>query len=348
MKQPSFVKLKTDIKRPLLDSIVSAFLKSGIDTRAKAQKSSGASLSSVGKVAAALVDSGFMSERLYSVKSGTRPQNHLTLNDNCRIMVLDLSHADFTAHIISGTNKCIFADRHLYDYDISFEENLYVFLSRSGLKIKQRGLSVNAVCIIYADKDYAYADSTRFSSFRLPTVDEIFKVDRVISSIFKVKALVHMSVSDSVAQAIKFGLISAVDAPYGVSYIFAGNHLATFHVTGEGQATICNVSELMLDDSSTALSILSGAANSQMFCDVAFRIANIMCCVFRSQTIIIESDKFECNASAMHEISRRFAISGIMPPRILNISQDMPLRTLGAARATLLIYIGRYIKAVDE
>ena len=68
MKRPSFVKVQTDIKRPLLDSIVGAFLIQRVDTRAKARKMCGASLSSVGKVAAALVESGFMSERTIIVK----------------------------------------------------------------------------------------------------------------------------------------------------------------------------------------------------------------------------------------------------------------------------------------
>jgi hypothetical protein len=308
----------------------------------------GASLSSVGKVASALVESGFMSERLYSVKSGCRPQNHLTLNDHCKIMVLDLSRITFTIHVISGESKCVFSDRHLYDPNVSFDDNLYLFLSRSGLKIKQRNISINSVCIIYADKDSTYAGDTYTPSFRLPTVDESFKVDQVISSIFKAKALVHMSVSDSIAQAIRFGLIDAVDAPYGVSYIFAGNHISAFHVSEDGQTTIFNVSELLLNDSEKASSVLSGAANLQMFCNTSFRLANIMCCVFRSQTVIIESDKFECNAATMHDISKRFAMCGIMPPRILNISHDIPLRTLGAARATLLAFIGRDIRPTDE
>jgi hypothetical protein len=348
MKRPLFVKIKTDIKRPLLDIIVSSFLTARIDTRDKARKMSGASLSSVGKVASALVDSGFMNERLYSVKSGCRPQNHLTLNDDCKIMVLDISKASFTIHIISGESKCIFSDRYSCDHNTLFEDNLHVFLSRSGLKIKQRGITVNAVCIIYADNDSSYLSGSYSESLRLPTVNESFRTDQVISSIFKSHALVHISVSDSVAAAIKFGLIDNADSVYGVSYIFAGNHISAFHINGDGHVTTVKASELLLNDTDTASAVLSSASNLKMFCDTSFRLANIMCCVFSSQTVIIESDKFKCDASTMHGISKRFAMCGIMPPRIINVSNDVPIRTLGAARATLLAIIKRYIKASDE
>ena len=293
-----------NIKSELVDSLVMAYLCKTPSTRAAVAEKCKVSKTTSGKVATALFECGFVTQRTYKDVSG-RPALHLSLRENLSVMIIDLSRTRYSMRMVTVGGECTFESHHDFDTDISYEDNLTVFLSRSGYKAKLEGHRFDAICIVYSDTPRMETIASSSLSAYLPQKCDEDKTLDIIRSVFGHRCVVYVSLSDAVSAAIKLGIIAASAQDNGASYLFAGTKLEAFHVH-ENAVNYCNAGSLLIDSRSVG-TVMEKRVTHNEFNEVLLRLINLLCCAFSPSCIIIGSDIYSIDTDTISSIRKHLA-----------------------------------------
>ena len=341
MKRIELNKIYLDVKRPMLDRSIDAFLSSSHPSRADVSRTCSTSLSTAGKVAAALIEGSFMSERLYARENEKKPCLHLSIKDELGVMVIDLSSERYTINILGGDLSSLFYDAYSASDDVALQDDLLTFLSRSGLRAKRSGARFNTICVLVSDE-------SRNTQRRTPVIKNSEKISSIISSVFGKFPVSFITVSEAISGAIKYDLIPNTDKFSGASYIFAGSRLFACHVFPDGKALFCNPDDLIIESGTTLGQQIYAISQRSMTDELAIRLTNFMSCAFGSQTVILESDRFSFTEEMLHRVAKAYAKADSLMPNIIAKSTLPQISVQGAAITAIAKLIKSYLVASNE
>ncbi len=341
MKKIELKKIYLDVKRPMLDKSIDAFMSSSHPSRADVSRACSTSLSTSGKVAAALIQGNFMSERLYARKNEKKPCLHLSLNEELGVMVIDLSSEIYAINILGGNLSSLFYDSYSASDDISLEDDLLTFFSRLGIRAKRSGVRFNTICVLVSD-------DAKYAQHRIPAIDDSERISRVIFSVFGKLLISFITVSQAISGAIKYGIIPNTDEFKGASYIFAGSRLFACHVFPDGKPWLCNLKDLVVENDTTLGKQICVISQKHMTDELAVRLTSFMSCAFGSQTVILESDRFSFTEEMLHKIAKSYAKADALMPRIIAKKGLPSISVQGAAITAISKLIKSYLVASNE
>jgi len=341
-----FKSSKLDVKRALLDRMIDSYLQDNCAiTRTSVAKSCGASKTSAGKIASALTNGGFMYERLYS-DPGKHPALHLFSTQNFNVLIIDLSSAKYTLSIMSNDYKCLFEKSHEYDADISFEDNLGIFLSRCGLDARKSGKTYAATCVIYYDIPRNNNTSEFNRKAHLPSLSDKGITDKIIYSVFRRYPDLYISTTQAIGATVKYNIFPRHAQGNGVSYVFAGTYLCAFHATSHA-ITHCNISSLMVDGRCAKDMIGTHLDHTELSL-LLTRAVNLMYCAYNTDCVILESDVYDLDRGYTADISKAFARSGEFVSDLIVVSRATGAKYAGAVKATFVHTVKRCLIATDD
>lgn len=332
--------IKLNMRPYLLDRLLFSYFSGNAPTRATVSESCEVSKVTSGKVARALIESKIMCERVFSL-NGESPCAHLFIEDNLNVMVIDLSSSTFKMTLFDANANSRFKAIHNYDTAASFDDNINIFLSRCGLKAKQSGHSFSAISVIYADDTRREYLETIDHQAILPSINQKDKIAQAVYSLFHKKPISHLTVSEAISEAIKFGLTKSSDINNGISYIHIGNQVSSFHIHANGSITVCQVQNILSNSEKQMLNSVYSVTKEDI--DLIFiRLSKFMTAAFSPSVILLESEYHLPDGETARKLTREFTIMGINPP-IIQYKNDESLFILGAIRCSVYLIAKRYL-----
>ena len=334
-----FKRLNLTVKPNTLDNLLHEYISGHAPSRSSAAVSCNVSKVTSGKVADALIDCGFMESKIFS-KGNERPSSHLLFHDRSSILIFDLSTSIYKMCVVNPTGEILLSLSHIYDPEVSFEDNLNIFISRNGLKLKNSKLEFAAISVLYAD-DFHHSRLEQRVSF-LPSISLCGYIEEVILTVLGKKVSSHLTLSSSISEAVKFKAIDLSVGHGGISSIFIGSRLSSFHVYENGSATICSPENILSREeiaNITNIRLTSKEKSDSLF----VKISDFMDAAFSPDILLLSSDILTPDIETAEMISRKFTLNGRSAPIIYTRNDTFPLQYIGAARHALLPVIKKYI-----
>ena len=341
---PSFRKIKINMRSELFNDLVRAFLSDNAPSRTSVCEDTGVCKITASKVACALIESGFMCEKLFSLNGKERPRLHLFLRDTVRVLLIDLSTPRFKMSIVANDASILFDSSYSYDSCIPFDDNVNIFLSRCGLSVRHSGYTFSAISVLYADNDQKSRTVSSPYQAILPSIRQKDTVSHAIYEIFRKTPETHLTVSDAICEAMRYDA-KGTDKMNGASYIFVGKSLLAFHCYRDGSKTVCSPEKLLSENEKNSL-YHSHLSSKDEIDNIFIRLCEFMDAAFSPSYILIESDLHTPDEVTAKKITRAFALSGKNSP-ILKVrtcvSNDLHIH--GILRSTVFSLIKRYIES---
>ncbi len=327
-------KIELNMRQDNLEKLLFSYLSGYAPSRASVAKACSVSSMTSGKVANALLRSGFMVERVFS-SDGCRQCSHLFCRANANVLIIDISSSIFKMSIANAYGEIKFHGEYEYTTELFPDDNLNIFLSRCGTAAMRSSRGFFAIAVIYADND-----QSGYTGAHLPLISDKESVSHAVFDIFGKRPTSHITISQAISEAIRFKAHGDISG--GISYIFVGDHLSLFHVYENGSVTVCAAHAMLGRADIELLSTphyMTGEDADRIFVD----LCNIMGAAFSPSAILLESDVFSPDADTVEKIIRRFALSAQNPPRVYAKDNEFPLCLIGTVRSTLFKVIKRYI-----
>lgn len=336
-----FKRINLNVRQKSLDNLLREYLSGHAPTRASVAKVLGVSSVTSGKVMDALISSGFMCGRIFS-KNDERPATHLLFNDSSSVLIIDLSTSIYKMCIVNPSGKTLLTLSHVYDTEVSFDDNLNIFISRNGLKLKQSKFKFASICVLYADNHRHSSIEFGGSTFALPPISMSDYIDEVIYTILGKRNAAHLTVSDALSEAVKFKVMDIDLCGRGISSIFIGSDISSFHVYENGSVTLCSPENILTKEELADINnirLISKEKSDALF----VRLADFMDAAFSSAVLILSSDILLPDNETNERICRKFALTGRAAPVIYTRDSCFPIGYIGAVRYALLLVVNQYI-----
>ena len=333
--------IKVGMRPDLLDKLLFAFLSGDFQTRRTVCEKCNVSRVTASKVAKALIESKIMCEKTFA-QGDTAPSAHLSVDDDLSIMIIDLSSPTFSLSLVSPDTRVRIETTHTYDASMTFDDNLNVFLSRCGLKAKQSGYPYSAITVIYADEARrGYLENVDVRA-TLPSIKDKRKIDESIYSVFHKHPISHLTVSQAIGEALRFGLTDGTTGNEGVSYIFIGSRISSFHIYPDGSVTVCSPQYILTEEENALVSRWQFMSKDELD-SIFVHTAIFMSSAFSPSIILLESDLIHPDDVTAARLTRAFAIKGILPPIVRVKDRRSQLYLLGAIRSSVHSLAKRYV-----
>ncbi len=336
-----YKKIKLNMRKENIDKLVLAFLSGYAPSRMSVANECNVSSATSGKVANALIESGFMVEKTFS-RNGESSRAHLFCRECASILLIDLSSSVFCIKIINSLGEVKFRASYNYDPSVGPLDNLYIFISRHGERVRKSGHGFCAISVMYADENSLEYLENDYIKCSLPRISDKAVVTQAVYDIFGKKPASHLTVSKAICEAIRFKLHGDMEVIGGISYIFIGSHVSIFHIYENMSVAVCSP-KVILDTFETAPfsphKYISSIKAEQLF----VRLADFMGAAFSPSSILLESDTFVLSGETAQMITRKFSLFTNKSPNIYTKNASNPLRELGAVRSTLYSIISRYV-----
>ena len=343
-KNINFIKL--NVKKPSLDAMVTAYSSGYAPTRQSVALACGVSEVTSGKVANALIKSGIMCEKQYSV-SGERPAFHLFFDDSVRVMLIDISSSVYSMGIFDAYGQCAFRETYNYDFELNFNDNFTVFLSRSGLKAKRSGHAVSAICVMYSDVGQGSNPAYLNTQFYRANSSDKERIDGLVYSVFRKHPLCFFGISEAISSAMHLNVSKSSQFDNGTSYLFIGSYLSAMNLSRNRDPIVCNPQKMILPDRIPCEDYFLSHPYSKDAADTLLAHFSLFLeCAFNSGTIIVESDLYTFDYISVRRLGKLFAMCGSLPPITLTSNTYPSLSMLGAIRKTLLEIVRKYVVSV--
>ncbi len=338
---PRYKRIELNIRAERLDGLIRSYLSGHAPTRQSAAMACSVSEATSGKVARALIDSGFMTERQF-LCDGSRPAFHLFCRENANILLIDLSSSVFKMSIVSLYGEVKFSAALEYDPSLFPEENIELLLSRCGMRARSSRVGFCAISVIYADENsLSYLEGGSVPA-RLPRTSDQDYITRAVHSIFGKNPISHLTISGAICEALKFKAHGDTVTNNGISYVFIGNHISLFHIHNQGSVTVCSPQALIRDGERE---LLLGGMKKEEADSLFLKLSILMAATFSPSAIILESDTASPDEHTEELLLSKAAALGIAPPMIYYKNLGSSLSYIGAARSSLFSVIKRYIKS---
>lgn len=318
----------------LLDRLICEYISGHAPSRASVADACSVSTVTAGKVASALIECGFMDGRVFS-KGEKRPSTHLLFNDRSSILIIDLSSSIYKMCVVNPGGRILLNLSHVYDPEISFDDNLNIFISRNGLKLKQSRLDFAAISVLYAD------DGQQNSAF-LPSIKISDYIEGVIYTILGKRVTANLTVSSAIGEAVGFKAIELDNTHRGISSIFIGSSISSFHVYENGSVTVCAPESFIPREEMPDVTALRFMSKDKA--DILYaRLSDFMAAAFAPSVLLLGSDFLSPDHETADKIYRKFILLGRPVPVIYTRDDSFPLEYIGAARHALRSVIKKYI-----
>ncbi len=336
-----FKKINLTVRPLLLEKLLFEYMSGHAPSRSSTADTCCVSTVTSGKVANALLDSGFMVGKIFSTNE-KRPCKHLLFSDKASILLIELSTSVYKMSVVSPDGKISLCLSHTYDPEVSFDDNLNIFISRNGLKLKRSRIEFAAISVIYADEGRREQLERRNRISCLPPIILRDYIDSVIFTILGKRVTTHLTVSEAIREAVKFRAIDIGASLRGISSVFIGTNSSSFHVYPSGSVTVCSPENILSKEELADIDNIRLIPKEKA--DALFvHISDFMDSAFSPSVLLLDSDIFNPDLETAERISRKFTLTSRQAPIIYTRNSSFPLAYLGAARCTIFSLAKKYI-----
>lgn len=344
-----FKSVSLDIKQPLLDEIIDAYLCEERPTRKSVAEASGASLASVGKVMSALVECKLAYEVSRPQKDGGKPCLHQSLNDSLLTLVLDLSSPDFKMSVFNGTFDCLQLESHIYDSTVNRLDNLTVFLSRGAKNLDQMRKQISAISVILADPklaDLTYGGMPIPPI--LPTIEDTPTIDTHIMRIFGTVPMRYIYLSEAFSSALRYRTLPGSENINHAVCIHIGSQLYAIVIDENTRPLLCRLSDLLVEGTQLASEVYHNAVTSGYLDSLLLRAVNFLTCITDANTYIIETEHVRFASDMLRSVKQAFALIGKPAPEVIARRDSQRIAVLGAARHAVATLLKSHLCKIDH
>ncbi len=336
--ESKFKRIKLKIRPALLEKLLFECMSGHAPSRQDVSEKCNVCTATSGKAVKALVDSGFMCKRIFS-KNEQRPCSHLLFNDISSILLIDLSSSVYRMSVVHPNGSFLFSEKYIYDSSISFDDNLNIFISRNGLKLKRSRLEFTAISVLFSDENKR---QSKVRVAHIPSIHLSSYIDSVIFTILGRRTATHFTVSSSISEAIKFRAIDLDLQKGGISSVYIGNEISAFHVFENGSAILCNPENILSRDELNDIQNIR-LINKERSDALFIKLCDFMDSAFSPSIFLIDSDIAPPDAKTADKIACKFSLTDRATPIIYTRDNNFPLSYLGAARKTIFETAQKYI-----
>lgn len=334
MKRYLFKKASINISEELLDRILLAFISEAMPDVSEVSSSCGASLTSVSKVAAALVGCEFCSTHTISPGGGRKASRHYYFNSFASVLVIDISSPDISAHVITGDGKPALSRSLPYDPTLDTLQALELLLSRSGTEMKKLSCGIASVCIIYEDNGRGEG---ALDSIKILT-------ESLIAAYVGQAPLLYLTPAEATAAALRYKLLPNLDRGC-LTYVHMNSSIYAFCISEDKRINRCRVDRLLIGEDTTVSEYLKNADTVEELADVVAKMANALDCAYNPTVYLIESDRYKFDSRYHRALRRAFTLSSSPLPEMRFATANIPTFVYGAAKETLFRLVRLHIRA---
>ena len=340
MKKHLFQCASTDIKQSTIDKITDSLLGEDKPTRSSLSISCGVSAPTVGKYIRALCDSKLAEQKQ---SNGSRNENYIELSESLHVAVIDLSSATYKMRLMRRGKKLITSESVECNTDASPDENLIIFLSKCIDKIAKSGIGNYFISVIYADN--APRGISLFSY--APSKETSHHIEQIISEVMRRTVIMHLTVSEAVAAAVKYRAAKATTN--GSCFISIGNTLSMSYIRNDGFSVVSSPERFLLDGKKRSDEALSQALSQEDVTEICARLVNLAASAFSPDNIVIESDTMPINASDIRlRLKHYMPLKDTLPEIDTRMTTESSLTCLGASSATISSVIRSYVSSSNN
>jgi hypothetical protein len=345
MKRLKFGTKSLDIKEESLHRLIDSAVGCKDITRASLSRASGVGLTTAGKLLSAMDSCGF-TRRVFD-RTGERNGHeklHL-LSDDLSILALDFSSRKYSAALIFDRGEQVIREEYRYDPNITFENNLMLFLSIIGKKLSALPYSASAICTVTADDSDSLTQSSAASFVYLPQSGDLRIIDELCAKFFKQCPIVHLTLSEAVRCSVKYGIVQR-ERLGNVSYILFKDSFSAFYLPKKQPSIRFRAEGLIWDTESSFLEMVENAQTSREAAKIIMRLANLMDCAYPTDAFLVEYDRNLFEDELAHYVDLAFKASEISPHSIIYWDHHASIPELGAAASALSELIKSQIRSV--
>ena len=244
--------------------------------------------------------------------------------------------------VVNPQGHTLITYSHSFDPEIPFDDNLNIFISRNGLKLKNSRLDFSSIAVLYADSGRRDRIAARAAAHSIPTIAIKEYIGDIISTILGREVAYHLTISEAIGEAVKFKAVDLGDMSRGISSIFLGGGISSFHVYENGSVTICSPENLLSKEELSDIENIHLISKEKA--DALFlRIADFMDSAFSPSVLLLSSDILIPDNETSDKIYRKFSLTGRPVPAIYTRENCFPLEYIGIARKALLSVIKKHI-----
>ena len=343
MKRYKFEKKSLHVSQDLLDKMTDACLSLPKITRATLAEKAGVSLVTAGKFLTATADCKFTHKKLHYTEGERKASYRHVLNEALSILVIDLSSPRFSMSIIRGGSECRFFEYHDYIPDISFSDNLSLFLSRSGASAVKQPFGISAICAVISDEGMPACRS----AVSVATKEKLSEIEDTIARFFGAMPILCTEQSNAIALALKYGKIKAPSNTRS-AHIYVGKGISLSVYKGNSLLCVLNPKGLIVNGIETLCELHEKMRSEEDLGKILYRLVNLADCTFSPETYIVEYDTVKFGSTALKHIKRAFAAVGKQEPEISSICRTPSLAAFGAAYLSAARLIRLHITAEVE
>ena len=344
MKRYKFEKAELHVSAELIDKMTNACLSVPKITRSAVSEQAGVSLVTAGKFLAAMDECKFTYKKLHYSEGSPKASYCHTLNEALSILVIDLSSQCYSMSIIRGKTECRFFEQYDYDPSITFSDNLYLFLSRSGATAVKQPFGISAICIIISDEKPT--DPLSLVSTRATTEKDIPMVESTVARFFSTQPILCIKASDAISSALKHNAINTASG-CTTAHIYVGKGLSLSIYSDRDTRCVCNVKDLLVNGTDTASDLHKQMLSEEDLGKILYRLVNFADCAFSPEKYIIEYDTVKFGSTALRYVKRAFAAVGKPLPDTIAIDHSSSLSVLGAATEAAIRLIKLHITQAE-
>ena len=337
---------KLNIKSEALHRLIDAALTCDEITRASVSESASVSVATAGKLLTAMDECRF-TDRVYKREDGSGSTSKLhVVRGDISVLVLDLSSYSYSATVTLGkTNKVIF-EKHTYAPELSFENNILVFLSKIGMQISKLPFSVSAICTIIADDPERILRTSLSSACYAVSCADVAAVNHTCAQLFGTMPILNLTLSQALTCAARYGIISYGGIRADLSYIRFGDSFDATYLPSKAAPVSCRFDRLILDEGKRFSTLTEAASSSHDLAYLLMRSINFIDCAYPTDIFFVEYDKDSLGEGVQDRISRLFKASDILSPQIHYLNNRPSAASLGASVAALSSLIKAHITGI--
>ena len=239
------------------------------------------------RAVARLTDSGFALES--PMKNDASHQ--ISIAENLRFIILDLSADTYFAHLLTPTGKSCEQISYNFNHRADAFDNLSVFLDRAYDLISKKTNHFSGIGIIFSLQDNNFKSQT----------------NKLVADRFLCPSVFNIDIPSALL-SLKDSSIDSYFPSSSMYYLCIGNRNLAYFL-GDGFAIRSNPQILIDESGKTLEEDMNRCISPEMLYDIIFKIVNSASALLDAKLFVIESDRFVFGSSISHNLAEKLKVS---------------------------------------
>ncbi len=238
----------------------------------------------------------------------------LSVADNLKFIIIDLTFEDYTLYLLSADSKIIRKHTYTFVPSLDLEDNLTIFLERARAEIECDCTKFSGLSVIFNTYDPAFRQKALSAASRA----------------FGVPAPFALSVVDCLS-AIRAASARNGQTAKSMYYLCLGHRNFAYYI--DEHCAIAGSPQLLIDKGKPISDKMNACVSPEILGEIIFSLVNAAAATLDANLFLVESDRFVLGRTLADSIAKRLQFS-FRDSRRLTICDTQPAQYIrGAALA---------------